>query len=142
GGDAMLVVGPVTAYLVGWVISSDVAYDHTAFWMHVATPLRGREDRTGRVLASAALGLPAAVVLALVSLALTGRWEATGPVLGVTVGVLLGALGVASVASVLAVHPVPKPGDSPFSTPQGGGGMAMITQMAGSLVLLVLLSPA
>lgn len=142
GSDVMLLVGPLTAYLIGWVISADLAYDHTAFWLHVASPLRGRQDRAGRVLASLVVGLPTSLVLALVSLALTGRWDAAVPVIGVTVGVLLGSLGVASAASVLVVHPVPRPGDSPFTSPPGGSGLMMLGQMAGSLALLVLLSPA
>ncbi len=142
GGDVMLAVGPFTAYLIGWTISADVAYDHTAFWMHAASTLRGWQDRAGRALAAALLGLPAGVLLAVGSLALTGRWDMTVVVLAGTVGVLAGSLGVASIASVVFVHPVAKPGESPFATPQGGSGLMMLGQFGGSLVVLVVLSPA
>lgn len=142
GSDVMLVVGPMTAFLVGWTISADVAYDHTAFWMHAASTIRGWQDRAGRVLAATVLGLPASLVLAVGSLWVTGRWDATVVVLAGTVGVLAGSLGVASVASTMFIHPVPKPGESPFATPQGGSGLMMLGQFGGSLVVLALLSPA
>lgn len=141
GNDGMLALGPIVAMLLGWTISADVAYDATAFWTHVAAPISGRVDRLGRVGATGVLGLPVALLFAVLSLALTGRWDAALPVVGMSVGVLLTSLGVASVASVRIVYEVPKPGDSPFSSPQGGATSAMISQTVGWLLLMALVLP-
>ena len=63
GNDGLLLAaGPVAAYLMGWAISTDVAYDHTAFWTHLAAPVRGVQDRLGRVVAAAALELGSQLV--------------------------------------------------------------------------------
>jgi ABC-2 type transport system permease protein len=140
-GAAMLALGPVIAYMMGWTISADVAYDSTAFWMHVAAPVRGRVDRTGRVLAAGVLGLPVVVVMTLLSLVITGRWDAAAPVLGWSVGLLASALGVASVVSVRVVYQVPTAGESPFSSKQGGSTASLVSQTLGGLVLLVLMLP-
>ncbi|MDT0165260.1 hypothetical protein Q9R32_06815 [Actinotalea sp. AC32] len=142
GGPLLLASAPVAAYVFGWAVSADVSYDHTAFWTHVAAPVRGVQDRLGRVVAAAALGLPATLALALGTLAVTGRWEHTVAVVGVSVAVLATGLGVSSVASARVVVPVAKPGDSPFSTPQGGSGAAMLSQLAGTAILGLLLLPS
>src|SRR5690606_29716034 len=88
------------------------------------------------------VGLPVTLVMAVVTLAVSGRWETAVPVVALAVATLGTTLGVASVLSVSFVVPVPKPGDSPFSTPQGGGVAAVTVQIVGSLVLTVLMLPA
>ena len=40
------------------------------------------------------------------------------------------------------MHPVPKPGESPFATPQGGSTLMMVGQLVGSLGTGVVLLPA
>lgn len=141
GGDGLLVLGPITATLIGWSISSDVSYDGTAFALHVAAPVRGRVDRLGRVAAAAAIGLPATVVMVVVGLAGSGRWELTLPMLGLSIGALGSALGAASVLSAQLVYPVLPPGSNPFATPQGGTTATMLSQLAGFAVLGLLLVP-
>lgn len=141
GGSGMLAVGPVVAFLMGWSISADVAYDSSAFWTHVAAPVSGRVDRAGRAWAGAVLGVPATVVLTLVSLAIAGRWDVTVPVLAMSLGVLLTAIGVSSVYSARVIYPVPKPGDSPFSNAQGGSFATVVSQFAGWAAVLALCVP-
>jgi ABC-2 type transport system permease protein len=141
GGAAMLALGPVVAYMMAWIISADIAYDSTAFWMHVGAPIRGRTDRTGRVWATGMLGLPVVLVMTVLSLALTGRWDATVPVLGLALGVQTSALGVASVVSARFVYQVPKAGESPFTTKQGGSTASLVSQTVGGFVLIVLVLP-
>ncbi len=141
GGVAMLAVGPLVGFLMAWSISADVAYDSTAFWTHVAAPVTGRVDRAGRAWAGAALGVPATLVAAVVSLAVTGRWGATLPVLAMSLGVLVTTLGVSSVYSARVVYPVPKPGDSPFSSPQGSSFGVFVSQMVGWLLVFALVVP-
>ena len=67
---------------MGWAISADVAYDGTAFWMHVASPLRGTADRWGRALAAGSLALVIVVVLAVVSALVGHRPEAIPALVG------------------------------------------------------------
>lgn len=143
GGEGLvLAAGPVVGYVVGWAISTDVAYDHTAFWTHLAAPLRGVEDRVGRVLATAVIGVPTVVVVTVVTVGLAGRWDLTVPLLALSLGVHAAALGLASIASAKLVVPVPKPGQSPFATPQGGSTAAMVSQLAGTLALGAVVAPA
>jgi ABC-2 type transport system permease protein len=118
-----------------------VSYDHTAFWTHVAAPIEGRVDRTGRAVAGLLVGTVVVLVVALVALAVTARWDAAAPVLGVSLGVLTTALGTSSVYSARVVYPVPKPGESPFTTPQGTSFAVMVSQWVGMLVLGALCLP-
>ncbi|MGP7959362.1 hypothetical protein ACTVCO_00925 [Sanguibacter sp. A247] len=138
----LLLMGPIVAWTCGWAISVDVALDSTAFWTHVAAPMRGVADRWARVVA---IGAPALVLTGasvLWSVARTGRWETTPAILGVSVAALLASLGLASVVSALVVFPVNEPGDNPFASKQGGSMAAMISQGVGTLVLIVVLAPA
>jgi ABC-2 type transport system permease protein len=141
GGWGMLALGPVVAYLMGWTVSADVAYDGTPFWTHVAAPISGRVDRAGRVWATGLLGLPMTLVLTLISLQVSGRWWAALPVLGSSLGVLATALGVASVLSARLVYQVPKAGESPFSTAQGGATAGMVSQLIGTAAVAALILP-
>ena len=58
GEAVLLVVAPVAALLIGWSISADVAYDSTAFALHVASAVSGLADRAGRALAAAVIAVP------------------------------------------------------------------------------------
>jgi len=144
GADSLLLLlsAPVGAMLFGWAISADVAYDSTAFWTHVAAPITGAVDRWGRVCAALVIGIPGTLVLAIVSLAVSGRWGLTVPLLGFSLGVLATSLGASSFVSARVVYPVPKPGESPFSTPQGSQTAAMVSQMVGMIALCALLLPS
>ena len=135
GSGGFLVAVPFAAATLGFSIAADVSYDGTAFWMHVMAPLRGREDRWGRVLGTAVLGVPIVLVVALVALGVAGRWDLTAPVLGFSLGSFASALGVSSVASASIVVPVVPAGSSPFASRQGGSMAAVGTQLAGMAVL-------
>jgi len=137
----LLFVGPITAFFLGWSISQDVSFDGTAFWTHVAAPLRGWTDRLGRVLAVSLLGLPAVLVFAVVPTVATGHGADLPTVLGLSLGAFLTSLGVASVASALVVMPVQKVGENPFGSRQGGSTAAMTSQLAGWAVTFGLTLP-
>ncbi|BDZ40961.1 hypothetical protein GCM10025865_02600 [Paraoerskovia sediminicola] len=121
GGDLssplLLVAAPLVAMLFGFSLSNDVAYDHTAFALHVSTAVRGVSDRLGRVVPALAVSIPLVVAFALASAGLTGRWDLLPPVLGLSLGTLGVSLGVSAVVSVLYLYPVPKPGRAPSSNP-------------------------
>ena len=83
--------------------------------------------------------MTAAVVLGVV--ASTGRWQDLAAVAGISVGILLTALGISSVVSARFVYPVPRPGDGPFSSPQGSAVADLATQAGGWAVLALLALP-
>jgi ABC-2 type transport system permease protein len=141
GGAVVLGAGVVVAFVMGWSLSADVAYDDTAFWTHVAAPVDGRVDRTGRAVAGLVVGGVVVLATDVLMLGVSGRWDATVPVLGMSLGVLAVGVGASSVYSARVVYPVPKPGDNPFSTPQGTSFAVMLTQSVGMLVLLAVCLP-
>ncbi|WNB85027.1 hypothetical protein [Cellulomonas sp. ATA003] len=140
-GSIMLVIAPVTAFLMGWSISADVAYDGTAFWLHASTAVPGRADRAGRVVAAAVVSVPVVLLLAVGSVWWTGQWGHLPAVLGLSTGVLLTAFGLSSVVSARFLFPVPQSGQSAFATPSGSTGVNLLTQLLGWTVLVVLVLP-
>jgi ABC-2 type transport system permease protein len=141
GSDVFLVLGPITGWILGFAVSADIAYDHTAFALHVSTGVRGRADRWGRALPVLVGGVPVTVLFAVVSVWVAGRWDALPAVLGAAVGLLLVSLGVSSAVSARLLYPVPKPGDSPFKSPQGAAVATMVAQSVAMVVVLGLSLP-
>lgn len=140
-GALLLILGPVAAYFMGWGISADVAYDGTAFWTHVAAPLRGTVDRLGRILSAAVLGVPVVLLCAVLPPVLLGRPADAVPLVGVSFGVLLTAWGASSIASAMFVYPVQKAGENPFQTKANGGTTAVVSQLGGSLAVVTACLP-
>ncbi|MCR6493837.1 hypothetical protein [Cellulomonas sp. P24] len=141
GGGMLLAAGPLVALVLGWSISADVAYDGTAFWTHLATPLDGRADRAGRVIAAAIIAVPTVIALVVAAVALAGRWDLLPALLGASLGLLLTAYGGASVISARVVYPVAKPEENPFTAQQGGSMAAVASQLLGWAIVLGLSLP-
>jgi ABC-2 type transport system permease protein len=143
GSDAWLLgMAPLMGYLLGWGMHNDLAYDGTPFWLHVSTGVAGRADRVGRLVPTAALGLVLVPGYAVLSSALTGRWQMLPADLGAGLGLLLAGFGIASVVSVLTPYPVPASGDSPFATPPGATGVSLLVQLVSGVAATVLSAPA
>jgi ABC-2 type transport system permease protein len=141
GRGLMLVAAPVAALLLSWSISADVAYDSTAFALHVASAVSGLADRAGRALAVGLIAVPVVCVFAVGSVWWAGRWADLPAVLGASTGILLTGLGLSSAISARFVYPVPLPGQSPFATPSGSLGTNLLTQLVGFSVLMALVLP-
>jgi ABC-2 type transport system permease protein len=141
GRGLMLIAAPVAALLLSWSISADVAYDSTAFALHVASAVPGAADRAGRALAVGLLAVPVVLVFAVGSVWWAGRWADLPAVLGASAGILLTGLGLSSVISARFVYGVPQPGQSPFATPSGSVGTSLLTQLVGFSALMVLVLP-
>lgn len=137
----LYVLSPAVAFLLGWAISADIAMDNTAFWMHVSSGVRGITDRAGRVLAVSVLSVPILIALLLGAAWYTGQWKDLPTAIGLTAGVFLSSVGLASVASARFVYAVPKPGDGPFSTPQGSAVANLIIQTVAWFILVGLIVP-
>lgn len=130
---------PLLAFLLGWTLHNDLAFDSTAVWLHITAAMEGMADRLGRALPTLWIGLVLIVTGSLVTVPLTGSWWWSLSVLGVSAGLLLSATGSSSIMSARAPYAVARPGDSPFSQPvrSWGSSIAMHT-LAGFCALLVM----
>lgn len=132
--------GAIAVFLLVWSVSSDVSYDNTAFALHIATGVDGVADRAGRALACAVLAVPLGLVYTVAGTAVNNSWAYLPGLLGLTLGLVMSGLGLASVFSALFTFNVAAPGDSPFKSRPGNNLATMLTQFAGfgGLGLLVL----
>jgi ABC-2 type transport system permease protein len=133
-------IGPIVALVLSLAIFSDVSFDSTAFASHLASGLRGMDDRLGRVFAIAIFAVPVVVVINVVSVWVSDSWGLLPGVLGLSIGLLLSGFGLSSVTSATVVVPVAAPGDSPFKSPPGANfsNVASTFSAWGILLLLVL----
>lgn len=137
---AALVPAPVIALFLGWLPHNDVAYDSTAVWVHIASGLRGVPDRLGRLVPITLIAVPLLAVAVSVTLAAISDWSLLMPFTGVVACLFLSALGMSSIASVIAPYAVSRPGDSPFQQPQRSssyGSFGPALTFLGALVLSV-----
>ena len=115
---AALVPVPVMALFFGWLPHNDVAYDSTAFWIHVASGVRGLSDRFGRMVPVTLVAVPVLAIAIPLTLALVESWYLLLPLIGVATSLFLSGLGLSSISSVVSPYAVSRPGDSPFQQPQ------------------------
>ncbi|MBF4560600.1 hypothetical protein ITJ43_00395 [Microbacterium sp. VKM Ac-2870] len=135
---AILIPAPLIALFLGWMPHNDLAYDSTALWMHIAAAVRGAADRAGRLVPIALVGVVVLAVAIPVTISVHGRWAILPAMIGVCASLFLSALGLSSLASVVAPYAVSRPGDSPFQQPQRtGGGLSQGVVMVGALVLSI-----
>jgi ABC-2 type transport system permease protein len=132
---------PVVALFLSWSLHNDVAMDHTAIWLHLATHTSGRADRWGRATPALLAGIPVLVGGSLICAALHGNWNVAPTLIGVSVCILLAGVGISSVMSAAFPYPVVRPGDSPFHQPQTGTASALV-QSFSFLAILLLAGPA
>jgi ABC-2 type transport system permease protein len=137
-----LIPVPVVALFIGWASHNDIAYDHTAIWLHVAAGVRGVDDRLGRLAPVLAVGLPVLVAGSFVSAVVAGRPLLAVPLIGVACCLLLSGMGIGGVSSALMPYPVPRPGSSPFQQPNSTGGLAAVVQSVLFLLQLLAAAPA
>ena len=129
---------PIFMLLLGWSQHNDIAMDSTAIWEHVASGIRGSADRAGRLAPALILGVPVAIIGSSITVTFIGDWRVLPAVIGMNIGVLCIATGVASVFSALMPYPATRPGDSPFVQPQWSGSGSGTSQTVSMLVALVL----
>lgn len=137
----LVFLGPLTAFLLAWSISSDVSYDSTAFALHLSTGVGGVADRLGRTVACLVFALPVVLAFSVLPFLLSGDWFLLPGVLGLSLGVLFSGMGLSSVVSARYTVPVPLPGDSPFKKPPGNVAQTLAVQFGGMGVLAVLVAP-
>lgn len=136
-----LSMGALMGGTIGWGRHNDVAYDGSAFWLHVAGRVPGWADRLGRTAATLVWAAPLTVVVALVGAAVGGRWDLAPAAVGVALGVLCGGLGVSAVISALLPYPVPEAGANPYSAQMGAVGASLVAQLVSSAATLAVTAP-
>ncbi len=104
-----LLMGPLTAFLLGWSEHNSVSYESTAFWMHVASGVRGRSDRLGRLLPSLLIAVPLVSAYSVVGAWLGGRWDLLPAIVGLSAALLGAGYAISSIMSIALPYPVPKP---------------------------------
>jgi ABC-2 type transport system permease protein len=120
-------IGVVTlAVFAGLTLMNDLAFDGEAWWMHVATGVRGWEDRLGRALASTLVFGPMVLVTFVVSVAL-GVLTAVLPWLTVVVAAFLASLGLAVGVGAVLPGTAPRTGGNPFAATSGGAAQGCLT---------------
>jgi ABC-2 type transport system permease protein len=137
---AFVVVLP--ALLLGLVPYADVSYDGSAFSTLLATGIRGRDDRAGRLLGALTAGAPLVVVVTVVTVGLSGQWLLLPAVLGCGLGALLAGLGICALSSAYLVIPVPASGDNVFKRVPGQSFWVGLALMGFTLMAGVLTAPA
>lgn len=134
----MVVPVLVMALFFGWLPHNDVAYDSTAFWIHVASGVGGVADRLGRLVPIVLVSVPTLAIALSVTLTIMGDWSLLPSLIATVACLFLCGLGLSSIVSVSAPYAVSRPGDSPFQQPQrssGHGAFGHATALLGALAL-------
>ncbi|MGJ9405193.1 transporter [Nesterenkonia aurantiaca] len=137
----LLALGPVVGWMLGFAISADISYDHSAFALHITSGVSGTADRTGRLIGLLTFGLPATVLASLIPALMFTEPVTTLALVGVSLGLLLSTAGFSCLVSARFTYPVPKPGDGPLSQPSGSTGRLMIVQLGMLVATLILMLP-
>jgi len=116
-----------TALMAGISLAADIAFDSTAWWIHLASGIRGWQDRLGRALGQAAWVLPMLVVLAIIVPVIVGAPHRIVAAVAAMVALYLVSMGSASVFSALIIYPVALPGESPLKMKTGMMGAQMLS---------------
>ena len=122
----------------GYYMCYLVSYDNTAFSLHVLSPLRGIDDRLGRLWGYSILMVPIVVVMVFVACVANGHLELVPIVLMHQLGVFAAAAGVGCVLDTFISPPVAPPGANPFKNPKNTDGFAKQLLLMLSIVLVML----
>jgi len=134
GGRAFLMFIPAAlAWAVSSVSTSDICYDGSALGIQVLTGATGRDDRWGRALALGIVFGVLQVIVLLVFVAWSQRWELLPGSIGLCAALFLGGLGAGSWAGALWQYPLPPSYDNIFRR----GARASTGSLVGSLLSML-----
>ena len=122
----------------GYYMCYLVSYDNTAFSLHVLSPLRGIDDRIGRLWGYSILVAPIVVLMVLVASAVNGHLELFPIVLMHQLGVFAAAAGMGCVLDTFITPPVAPPGANPFKNPKNNEGMGKQLLLMLSMAVVML----
>ncbi|MDO4784165.1 MAG: hypothetical protein Q3997_03650 [Propionibacteriaceae bacterium] len=139
GARAAVIMPPVVIAMGALsLIMGEICYDGSAMATQLLTGASGREDRWGRILGVWMLLLPMSLLLCLLALAWSGRWELTGVEIGATLGGLGVVSGVGSWCGAVWHYPIP-PLESNLNT--RGNMSALVGWLVGTAIAVLLLVP-
>jgi ABC-2 type transport system permease protein len=139
--DVFAGIGVVTlAVFAGLTLMNDLAFDGEAWWLHVASGVRGWEDRLGRALASTVVFGPMVLLTFVVSVRI-GVVTAVLPWLAVVVASFLSSLGLAVGVGAVIPGTAPRTGGNPFAATSGGAAQGCLTATISFVGPLVLTLP-
>ena len=136
-----LSMGALIAGSLGWGRHNDVAFDGSAFWLHVAARVPGWADRLGRTMATFVWAAPLTVAVSLIGARVAGRWDLAPSAVGLGIGVLCGGLAVSAVVSAVLPYPVAEPGANPYAAQMGAVGASLVAQLVSSAATFVVCGP-
>ena len=142
GSVLALVPVPVMCLFLAWSAHNDVAYDHSALWLHVASNTPGWADRFGRLVPALLIGILLVLIGSPISALVSGDISVLPSLIGVSSSLLFAGLGLSSVISAAFPYPSVRPGDSPFAQPQASGTGAGLIQSVAFFAAIVLSLPA
>ena len=132
---------PVLALFLGWFSHNDVAYDHSAIWLHVAASFSGASDRWGRAVPPLLIGVPTILAVAPFFAAWSGVDMVLPALIGMSLGLLFTGLGVSSVTSAVGAYPAARPNAGPFDQPPSLEAHAGWSQALSLLAILAFMAP-
>lgn len=120
--------------MMGMTIGSLPSYDSTAFWLLVASGIRGRDERLGRLAGSLPLALP----LLFIGTGVVAHFAGYGTVgiatlIALQFSLFAGAAAAAFIITGRFVFPVQPPGASPLSAKGTGNMMLTMGVQFGSM---------
>ncbi len=138
-----LVPLPVMVLIVAWATShNDVAYDSEALWSHVAARTRGWHDRLGRAVPAIVAGSAVIAIGAPLTVWLNGDPALAPAVVGISVAVLLGSIGLSSAVSATFPYAAPPPSGGAFEAPQTAGTSGGAVQSMSFFGVILVAAPA
>lgn len=138
-GVGALAAPVLLAAMFGPTLLTDLAYDNSAFWLHVSSGVPMRADRWGRVLALAAIIIPVMLVCLVGAAWLTGEWDDVIAALALCISFAGVSCGIACFAGAFYPGAAPPPGASPFAVKSGGGASVLVV-LIGSWITTAALS--
>jgi ABC-2 type transport system permease protein len=133
---------PVVCLFLSWAVHNDVSFDNTAIWLHLASSVRGRSDRWGRLIPVLLVGIPVIGIGSVLSAWAFGDWSILPSMIGVSACVLFTGLGLSSIMSAAFPYPTVRPGESPFAQPNGGGSPAGLIQALSFGAIILFAAPS
>ncbi len=132
---------PLSAFLLGWAVHNDLAFDSSASWIHFTSGMRGSADRFGRVLPTLIVGTVAVLGgVGFLGLFVNG-WPQAVATGAVSLALLLVSLGGSSIMSVVAPYAVARPDDPPLSQPVRSWGAAVFAHPVAGITEAALCLP-
>lgn len=121
GGELNLASwSPILIALIGGSsVVSDLAYDNSAFGLHLLSGLSGQDDRRGRVTAYLWVVTPAVLLAIVVTTIYTRDWGLVPSVVAICAVVLLAGLGAGAAVSAVIPGKMKPSGANPLTSSNG-----------------------